>query len=168
MPDKSQEFIPAPARVKPVRLFHFHFDSKPPAPIFDPMNALKPFLAIAAAALVVVVAISLWHLRVNSAVSAISEVPMTSPGDNESYAAKLARYRASAEDTARAECTNEITGLRNIITLDVETSDDNFRNWTATATVEFINQIGGVDRTNLVLQFNPAGWTQTGWSHKAS
>ncbi|MGA2869712.1 MAG: hypothetical protein ABSF34_11205 [Verrucomicrobiota bacterium] len=132
------------------------------------MNALKPFLAAAACALVVVVAISLWHLRVNSAANAISDVPLTSPGDNESYASKLARYRASAESTARAECTNEVTGLRNIITLDVETSDDNFRNWSASAQVEYINQIGGVDRTNLVLQFNPAGWTQTGWSPKAS
>jgi hypothetical protein len=132
------------------------------------MYALKPFLAIAACALVVVAGIILWHLRVNSAASAIGEVPMTSPGDNESYASKLARYRASAESAARAECTNEVTGLRNIINLDVETSDANFRNWSATATVEFINQIGGVDRTNLVLQFYPAGWTQTGWSPKAS
>jgi hypothetical protein len=132
------------------------------------MKALKPLLTLALCALIVVAAISLWHLRVKSAASAIGDVPMTSPGDNESYASKLARYRASAESTARAECTNEVTGLRNIITLAVETSDDNFRNWSATALVEYINQIGGVDRTNLVLQFNPAGWTQTGWSPKAS
>ena len=98
--------------------------------------------------------------------SAISGVQMTTPGDNESYSSKLARYRAGAESAARAACTNEVTGLRGIISLDVQTSDANFMNWTAAAVVEYINQIGGVNRTNLELKFNPGYTGQPTWFRK--
>ncbi len=80
---------------------------------------------------------------------------LTNAGDNKSYADKITRYRAGAGAAVRSACTNEIIGLRGIISLDVQTYDDNFKKWTATATVEYINHIGGVDRTNLSLRFDP-------------
>jgi len=73
-------------------------------------------------------------------------------GDNESYPHKLARYRAGAEQAVREECTNQVIGLRSIIDEHTVTYDDNFMKWTASATVEYINSVGGVGRTNL--EFN--------------
>lgn len=130
---------------------------------FGSLSALKNIVAFIVCALVVFASIWFWHLRVNTAASAVSEVSMATTGDDESYASKLARYRAGAESAARAACTNEVTGLRGIISLDVQTSDDNFMNWTASATVEYINQIGGVDRTNLDFKFNPGYTGQPTW-----
>jgi hypothetical protein len=51
-----------------------------------------------------------------------------------------------------------VVDLRGIIALEVYTADQNFMNWTATATVEYINHIGGEDRTNIELTFDP-GYT---------
>ena len=89
------------------------------------------------------------------------------PGDNESYESKIERYRATAETAARVACTNEVTGLRNIINLEVETSDQNFMNWSASATVEYINALGGVDRTNIELKFDPGYSGQSAWFKKS-
>jgi hypothetical protein len=129
-------------------------------------NSAKPIIAWSLCALAVCTAIVVWHIRVNSIASAIGEVPETTPGDNESYADKLARYRAGADAAARAACTNEVTGLRGIINLDTDTTDNNFTKWTATATVEYINQIGGVDRTNLAFRFDPGFTGQPTWFHQ--
>ena len=78
----------------------------------------------------------------------------TGVGDNESYKHKLARFRDDAEQLVREACTNEVVGLRQIIKLRADTYDDNFMKWKASATVEFINHVGGVDRTNLVFEFH--------------
>jgi hypothetical protein len=95
--------------------------------------------------------ISTWHQSAEVRHVGI----LDGPGDNESYEDKIARYRAGAENAARIACTNEIVGLRGIIALDVQTYDNNFKNWTANATVEYINHIGSVDRTNIELTFDP-------------
>jgi hypothetical protein len=79
---------------------------------------------------------------------------MAQADDNEKYPHKLARYRASAEAGVRDACTNYTVGLRGILYLRADTSADNFMQWTAKATVEFINPVGGVDRTNL--EFKPS------------
>jgi hypothetical protein len=119
------------------------------------MKALKIILALTLCALAVWFAIRTWH---ETAKGNQGELSLTRPGDNESYPDKIARYRAGAELAARVACTNEVVGLRNIINLDLDTAADNFMNWKAFATVEYINQIGGVDRTNLELKFDP-GYT---------
>ena len=75
----------------------------------------------------------------------------------ESYAHKLNRYRTSAENLVRVACTNEVTGLRQFISMDVSPYGQNVKEWKATATVEFINHLGGIDRTNLEFQFDTLG-----------
>jgi hypothetical protein len=119
------------------------------------MKAVKTILALTLCAMAVFFLISTRH-QINEAIK--GPVSFATPGDNESYADKIARYRAGAENAARTACTNEVVGLRGIIALDVQTYDNNFKNWTANATVEYINHIGGVDRTNIELTFDP-GYT---------
>lgn len=79
---------------------------------------------------------------------------MAQVDDNESYPHKLTRYRFNAEQGVREACTNYTVGLSSIIDLRAETYDDNFMKWTASATVEYINPVGGVNRTNL--EFKPS------------
>lgn len=71
---------------------------------------------------------------------------------NESYAHKVARYRAGADEALRIACTNDVVGLRSIISAGVDSSADNFMQWTARATADYVNHFGGVDRTNLVFK----------------
>jgi len=47
-----------------------------------------------------------------------------------------------------------VVGLRSIISLDAKTYENNYKLWSAKATVEYINQLGGVDRTNLDFRFD--------------
>jgi|ERR1035437_2279860 hypothetical protein len=75
-------------------------------------------------------------------------------GDDNSFAHRLAWFRAGADFAVRTACTNDVTGLRQIISVDASTYDDNLAKWKASATVEFINHIGGVDRTNLYYRIN--------------
>ena len=131
------------------------------------LNSAKPIIALALCALAVCASIFVWHLRVNSSAAALGGASTTSAGDNENYADKLARYRAGAEAAARAACTNEVIGLRGIISLDVQTYDDNFMSRTASATVEYVNQIGGVDRTNIELKFDPGYAGVPAWLKKS-
>jgi hypothetical protein len=86
------------------------------------------------------------------------------PGDNESYAHKIKRYRAGADAALPAAITNAVVGLRTILTQRTETYDDNFNKWTARAEVEFINPVGGVERTNLDFGSSPSG--QMSWYKK--
>jgi hypothetical protein len=74
-------------------------------------------------------------------------------GDDNSFAHRLAWFRAGADFAVRTACTNDVTGLRRIIRVDASTYDNNLAKWKASATVEFINHIGGVDRTNLYYRF---------------
>ncbi len=83
----------------------------------------------------------------------------------ESYAAKVARYRAGADQELRSACTNAVTGLRFIVDTHAATSADNFMAWTATATVDYINHLGGVDRTNLAIKASSIG-EQFYWSRQ--
>ncbi len=56
-----------------------------------------------------------------------------------------------------AECTNEIVGLTKIISAGASPDTYNSTNiaaWSCWATVEYVNQTGGIDRTNLMLHFH--------------
>ena len=90
----------------------------------------------------------------------------SAPGDNEKYPHKLARYRTGADAALAAECTNVVVGLRLILNQRTETFDDNFTKWVGTATVEFINALGGMERTNLEFRFDPGYSGEPRWFKK--
>jgi hypothetical protein len=79
----------------------------------------------------------------------------------ESPADELARFRRDAHTDLLAQCTNQIVGLSRIIKMEFDDSDKQPSNWTAVASAEFVNRIGGVERTNLPFVFekrsSPAG-----------
>jgi hypothetical protein len=116
---------------------------------------MKDFLIVCFLLVLILGGTWVWHAH-HDAVTPVSEGgSFTGLGDNESYAHKLARYRAGADEALISECTNVVIGLRTIIQHNTETYDHNFTKWTGSATVEFINMVGGVERTNLEFIFDP-------------
>jgi hypothetical protein len=91
------------------------------------------------------------------------EFDLTGPGDNETYAHKVARYRAGADAALPSAITNAVVGLRLILNQHTDTTDNNFQNWTAESTVEFINNSGGVERKTFKFTFGAGGGSPNWW-----
>ena len=58
-----------------------------------------------------------------------------------------------AEIAFRAAVTNQVVGLNRIISTEIEDEDGSIAKWRADATVEYVNSVGGIDRTNLPFRF---------------
>jgi hypothetical protein len=58
-----------------------------------------------------------------------------------------------AEIAFRAAITNQVVGLNRIISTEIEDEDGSIAKWRADATVEYVNSVGGIDRTNLPFRF---------------
>jgi len=116
-------------------------------------NKMKSIIAAVLAIGAICLAAWIWHARQESTVRALGGMAMDGAGDNETHAHKLDRLRAGADQAVRMACTNATIGLRSIISTDTETHDDNFMKWTASATVEYVNKVGGVERVNY--EFRP-------------
>jgi hypothetical protein len=67
----------------------------------------------------------------------------------------------SRNDLARKEvleaCTNKVVGLNRIIALNFDDQSANVSQWHAAATLEYVNALGGVQRTNLNFRFEGFG-----------
>jgi hypothetical protein len=64
-----------------------------------------------------------------------------------------ARLQSESESEMLKECTNVVIGLNRIIRTSVVNTDDNPYKWAGDVTVEFINRVGGIERTNLEFRF---------------
>jgi hypothetical protein len=117
---------------------------------------MKTALKIVFVIMLIAAPIAVWVARIHYANEQLKSWSFgTDIGDNEKYPHKLARYRSAADEALLAACTNYTVGLRSILYQRVETYDNNFMKWTAKATVEFINPVGGVERTNLDFGSSP-------------
>jgi len=66
---------------------------------------------------------------------------------------QIQRCRDGAEAAVVTTCSKDITGFRRMVGTTVRDYSDKINEWSATATVEYINTVGGVERTNLDLKF---------------
>jgi hypothetical protein len=64
-----------------------------------------------------------------------------------------ARLQSEAEGEMLKECTNLVVGLTRIIRTAVVNVDDNPYKWAGDITAEYINRIGGIERTNVSFKF---------------
>jgi hypothetical protein len=69
------------------------------------------------------------------------------------------RLQSEAASGVLAECSNHVVGITRVIDSFVDDLDSDPHKWKGDVTVEFINQIGGVDRTNIPFIFS----TDTGF-----
>ena len=68
----------------------------------------------------------------------------------------IQQQRDEAEGMLLKVCTNEVPGLNRIIDVSVDDSADLASKWTGRATVEYVNHLGGADRTNLLFIYSTA------------
>lgn len=66
---------------------------------------------------------------------------------------QMARLQSESEGEMLKECTNVIIGLSRIIHSSVTIADEDPYKWSGKATVEFVNRVGGIERTNLCFRF---------------
>lgn len=63
------------------------------------------------------------------------------------------RLQSEAEGEMLKECTNVVVGLTRIIRSSVWDADDNPYKWAGDITAEYVNRVGGVERTNIFFKF---------------
>jgi hypothetical protein len=78
---------------------------------------------------------------------------------------QYARYNREANEEMLEYCTNNIIGLNRFISIDLrhfitdsnnnilKSDIDDPHNWEGKIVVEYVNHVGGIDRTNLVFRF---------------
>lgn len=76
---------------------------------------------------------------------------------DESPASEKKRLTAVAHREIAEAITNDVVGLRTVLSVSVNTHGDNPWEWTGSATVEFFNKAGGVERRSLGYRFYPHG-----------
>jgi hypothetical protein len=116
---------------------------------------MKTFLCLLAAA-----ALQCGCSKPATSVAPVAVVPPEQGGSFEddssdnNFQHRIEWFRAGADFAIRTACTNDVVGLRQIISTDRDTGADDLRRWHGRATVEFINPVGGVERTNLFYVFH--------------
>jgi hypothetical protein len=78
---------------------------------------------------------------------------LTSKPKRESPNQLRARLLTEAQATLAEECTNAVVGLNRIIHRNLFVNDPDPNKWSADITAEYVNHIGGIDRTNLPFAF---------------
>ena len=64
------------------------------------------------------------------------------------------RLQLEAEVELAKACTNTVTGLTKILSKDLDIYEDLPSKWTACVVAEYINRVGGLERTNLSFTFH--------------
>lgn len=64
------------------------------------------------------------------------------------------RFQAEAQLEMLKECTNVIVGLNRIIHTSILDADDNPQLWSGTIVAEYVNHMGGIERTNAPFKFS--------------
>ncbi len=64
------------------------------------------------------------------------------------------RLRSAAIGVLHAEITNSVVGYSRTIRSSIWDEGNNPYLWAAEATVEFVNQVGGIERTDIYLAFS--------------
>lgn len=82
-------------------------------------------------------------------------------GCQKAHQSQFEKQYAEARELVLEECTNDTVGLQHIIDSRIYFTDTGVTNWTAEATVEYVNHVGGIDRTNFHFVFYESrpNWT---------
>jgi hypothetical protein len=74
------------------------------------------------------------------------------PGDETEYQERE-RLRIEADADFRTALTNDIVGLSRVISIRGDYYEKDIAQWRAEASVEYINKVGGIERTNVIYAF---------------
>jgi hypothetical protein len=91
---------------------------------------------------------------------------MLVPGcGGESREGRLKRFHHEAGTSLQAACSNDVVGFSRTIRSSVRDDGDNPALWTADVTLEFVNKVGGIERTNLPFYFRQNGMSSDNVAH---
>lgn len=65
---------------------------------------------------------------------------------------KRERWKAEFEPAIREACSNDVVGITRIVRIRTLDGEEHPKLWTAVATVEHVNQMGGVERIDLPIK----------------
>lgn len=71
----------------------------------------------------------------------------------EDYGKRHIDWRTEARAQAMLECSNAVVGLTKVVRLELRDSAGDPNQWTGVAVAEFVNRVGGVERTNVPLRY---------------
>lgn len=72
---------------------------------------------------------------------------------HETTAQKRTRYQAEAKQAMLDYCTNNIVGFTHAVSVNLDSFGDDIHRWNGEVVAEYVNHLGGVDRTNLSFPF---------------
>lgn len=94
-------------------------------------------------------------ILLGAGIKAFIENQNENPADKpESEYQRWSRQMKQADAALASAITNDVVGYTRTIEKFCATSDNDIKKWWASATVEFVNRNGGVDRTNLYWMFS--------------
>ena len=116
-------------------------------------NQFQKWLTVVILCAVIFGAIEAWKGWIKN-VKEINEILDEGEQKPEAHYKRMERFKSEAEVALAMECTNQIVGLSRIIEKHIADSDDDPDKWTASVTAEFVNHLGGIDRTNVPFTFS--------------
>jgi DNA-directed RNA polymerase subunit RPC12/RpoP len=112
-----------------------------------------PFFAVCFVLLTIcgIVFIIKSHHQFNEHIAEIERERNERPEKYEDAFQSKIRYEKEAEAEMLKECSNYV-GFTRVLTHYVIASDKPVSNWTASADIDFVNKVGGIERTNLLFR----------------
>jgi hypothetical protein len=108
----------------------------------NPWRRRTKFITIAV--IVVAYLLIVWGVNSKHWAGRAAEKEAKEFGDEQTPS--LATLRTNAMNSICADCSNEVVGLTRIVRVSVY-QEGEVTNWTGEAIVEFVNKVGGVERT---------------------
>jgi hypothetical protein len=81
----------------------------------------------------------------------------TSSAERQAYEQRLDFYRTKTEFVVKQACTNDVTGLRQIVQINIDESSKDVGKWKADATVEYLDKTGGMKQEKVRYNFTNTG-----------
>jgi hypothetical protein len=81
----------------------------------------------------------------------------TSTAERQAYEQRLAFYRTKTELVIKQACTNDVTGLTQIVQININEAAKDVSKWSADATVNFVDKTGGTKQEKVHYNFTNTG-----------
>ena len=108
------------------------------------MKLFRKIFGLAVAAVLIGVALWLWHYKYQQ---------FNPSSDGKTPDQKMTRWRSSAQPLMLAQATNDVPGLNRLVDFHLDTAGRSLNTWSGDVAADFVNHVGGIDRTNLHYVF---------------
>lgn len=111
------------------------------------MKVARTIFGIAILAGLIALGVWIWSSKIRQ----LNEADIK---DGPGYSDKLTLWRSQAELLMLGRSSNDVAGFNRLVNSHVDTSGGNVNSWSGEVTADYINHVGGIDRTNLHYAFD--------------